>query len=227
MIQHLSCIMDGNRRWAKLRNLLPWNGHREGVHIVRVAILFCLEQKIPHLSLYTFSLENFHRDKKEQERIFNCIIQALNDYLVFFNQHGIRVRFIGDRDLFPSILLPLCEKVEKETEHNSTLTVYFLLCYGGQQELVAGIQKIVDSCSKNSNEKITTETVQKYLWSAGMPAPDIIVRTGGAKRLSNFLLYQSAYSELFFLDCLWPELRAEHLHYVVNEFKKIKRNFGT
>ena len=224
MLNHIACIMDGNRRWAQKRNLRLWEGHQQGVQAVRTTTMFCLKEKIQHLSFYTFSIENFKRTQAEQRDIFSCIADALKIELPFFLEKRIRVRFIGDRTLFPEFIVPLCEQIEQETAKGKVLTVYFLLCYGARQELIAAAKKIAEAEVDYST--LTTKKLKDYLWTGQISDPDIIIRTGGVKRLSNFLLYQAAYSELCFLDCLWPDLSEHDLHNVITEFKKSKRTFG-
>lgn len=227
-LTHLACIMDGNRRWAKKRGWVPWYGHKEGVEAVRRTVQFCLEKKIPYLSLYTFSVENFKRDPEENHYLFSLMVKEAEKGLDEFKKNGIRLRFVGDRSLFPSQLIPLLENAEKETAENSNLTVVFLFCYGGRQEIYAAVKEIADKVSSGEiiREHITPELLDKTLWTGDLPDPDLIIRTGGFSRLSNFLLYKAAYSEFCFLDCLWPDLTLEHLQKAYDDFLECKRNFG-
>ena len=220
--------MDGNRRWAKKRGLLPWYGHREGVEAVRTVVKFCLDYKIQYLSLYTFSLENFKRPEIEKKYLFSYLAKETEKELPNFIKNGVKVRFVGDRSQFPESLKATYDCMEKETAHCKNLILNLLFCYGGQQELVAGIKDIVRDVQigKISADQLTETQLNQYLWLGDIPAPDLIIRTGGAQRLSNFLLYQAAYSELCFLDCMWPELSVEHLEKVVSSFTNCKRNFG-
>lgn len=229
LIQHLACVMDGNRRWAKEHGMVPWYGHREGVEAVKRVVQFCLEKKIPYLSLYTFSLENFKRSSEENSYLFSLMVQEADTSLSDFKKYGLRMRFIGDRSQFPKQLLDVLDRVEKETAGNSAMTVNFLFCYGGQQEIVAATQAIAREVKegKLAIDQITPEVVSKHLWLHDMPDPEIIIRTGGYKRLSNFLLFQAAYSELYFLDCLWPQITDKDLEDVLASFMQTKRNFGT
>lgn len=228
-LRHLACIMDGNRRWAKQRGLVPWYGHKEGVEAVRRTVQFCLEKKIPYLSLYTFSVENFKRDPEENRYLFGLMVQEAQKGVEEFKKHGIRLRFIGDRSLFPAQLAPLLETAEKETADNTNLTVVFLFCYGGQQEIYAAVKDIADQVGGGQirPDQVTPEFLNKTLWTGDIPDPDLIIRTGGFSRLSNFLLYKAAYSEFCFLDCLWPDLSQEQLQKAYDDFLECKRNFGT
>jgi undecaprenyl diphosphate synthase len=228
MIRHLACIMDGNRRWAKKQGLLPWYGHREGMEAVRTVIDFCIEKKIQFLSLYTFSLENFKRPGQEKRYLFNYLAKQAEKEIPQFVEKGVNVRFVGDRNYFPESVLSVCERAESKTAHCKRLYLNLLFCYGAQQELIAGIKTIVRAIKAGTltEDDINEERFNQYLWTGAIPAPDLIIRTGGVQRLSNFLLYQAAYSELYFLDCMWPELTKEHLEKTISSFDQSKRNFG-
>lgn len=229
MIQHLACIMDGNRRWAKQRGWKTLRGHKQGMESVKRVIDFCLKKNISYLSLYTFSLENFRRSAQEKSYLFNLIATQIAENTPTFIEQGIRVRFIGDRSLFPEHVLPACERIEQETEHLKNLNLNFLFCYGSRQEIIGGVKSLFAKIKSGvlRERDITDEYLARELWTSGMPEPDLVIRTGGYKRLSNFLLYQSAYSEFAFLDCLWPELTAEDLEGALQNFGACRRNFGT
>ncbi len=229
-INHLACIMDGNRRWAKQHGWLPFDGHREGLKTAQRVIDFCLKQSIPHLSLYTFSLENFSRPPQELHFLFNVLMQEMKQKLLKeFIRKGVRVSFVGDRSLFPKAVIPVCQEIEEQTKGLSALKVNLLFCYGGQQEIVHGVKSIVQKIKAGliSEDAITDKLVEQSLWTSAVPAPDLIIRTGGVKRLSNFFLFKAAYSELFFLDCFWPELSHTDLQQVVESFYERQRNFGS
>lgn len=228
MIKHLACIMDGNRRWARRKGLLPWLGHREGVNAIQRAIDFCLDKKIAYLSLYTFSLENFKRPQEELNFLFSTMAQESEGLLAQCLKKEIRIKFVGDRTQFPSSIIPVCKKLEESTAHFSKLQVNFLFCYGGRQEIVGGVKKIIHDIKAGilQEDQLTDELFAQKLWTAGIPDPELIVRTGGVRRLSNFLLYQAAYTELYFLDCLWPELTPTHLDDALTFFENCQRNYG-
>lgn len=230
MIQHLACIMDGNRRWARKKGWRAWYGHKQGVQAAKRTIEFCIEENIPYLSLYTFSLENFKRPKEELNYLFETIFKGMFDeFYQMCVKHKVRVRFIGERSLFPKDLEPMCTKLEQQTEQFNRLTVNFLFCYGSQQEMVSGVKRIIKKVKAGllSENDISNETIEQHLWTNGTPPPDIVLRTGGLKRLSNFLLYQAAYSEFYFLDCMWPEITKTHLQGAMSYFSQCQRNFGT
>ncbi len=229
MLTHLACIMDGNRRWAKKRGWLPWDGHRAGLDAAQRVIDYCLDQKIPYLSLYTFSLENFKRPQDELHFLFNVLLKQLKQSIVKnFSSKGVRISFIGDRTQFPDSVKPVVESIEEQTKHGKTLRVNLLFCYGGRQEIVAAVKRMIKRVKSGDLDEnaITDQTIEHYLWTDTIPPPDLIIRTGGVKRLSNFLLFQAAYSELCFLDCLWPDINADFLNQATQSFKTCQRNFG-
>lgn len=228
-VKHLACIMDGNRRYAKARGWVPWYGHKEGVEAVRRTIAFCLERNVSYLSLYSFSLENFRRSDQENSFLFELIANQAQNSIEEIKELGIRVRFVGDRSLFPPHLIPVCDRVEQETAGGEKMLVSFLFCYGAQQELLSAVQSIARKVQSGeiNCQNIQEELLREHLWMGSIPEPDIIIRTGKYKRLSNFLLYQAAYSELYFLDCLWPEFSQKHLEEVFESYFHLTRNFGT
>lgn len=225
---HLACIQDGNRRWAKQHGLEKVEGHKAGIEAAKKTIEFCLEKKIKYLSLYTFSTENFNRSQDEVKAIFELMIQEAHKGVQEFKKHDIRVRFIGDRSLFPEQLIPLLDQFEKETAHCQTLQVNFLFCYGAQQEIAAAAKNIARKVKAGelAEDDITPELVSRHLWTHEIPVPDLIIRTGYVSRLSNFLLFQAAYAELFMLDCYWPDITKEKLQAVYNQYFTNQRRFG-
>lgn len=229
MLKHLACIMDGNRRWATRQGLLSFFGHRKGLDALKLVINFCLAKNISYLSLYTFSTENVqNRSRAEQDYLFEVLAQEAANELEEFKQKNVRMKFIGDRILFPKSVIQLCKKIEQETAHCTTLEVNFLLCYGGRQEIVAATQRIATQVAQGQLkvEDITSELFEQNLWTASTPSPDLIIRTGGQRRLSNFLLYQCAYSELYFFDCMWPEISEQELNEALMYYHECQKNFG-
>jgi len=221
MIIHLALIMDGNRRWAKANGVLPWLGHRQGAKNVDMVIKYCINQKISYLSLYTFSLENFKRSEQEISYLFALIGEAKSRTEEFIKS-GVKVRFVGDLSFLPESTQSACSKIEQATENGSVLQCNFLLCYGGQQEIIVASQRLIDLKIKN----VTVDLFKQSLWSGNIPDPDIIVRTGGIQRLSNFLLFQAAYAEIRFLDCMWPDLTYDLLNSTIFDVINAKKNFG-
>lgn len=227
-MKHLAIVMDGNRRWARKQGLQVFLGHSQGVEAVQRTAQFCLDKGIPFLSLYTFSLENFKRASDEVAYLFNLLATKMRETLPQFIEKKIRVRFIGDRSFFPAALLPVINEVEQKTEQGTALQINFLFCYGGRQEIISGIKAFMQTVAAGlfKQEQLDEELFKDFLWTKGVPEPELIIRTGGHRRLSNFLLYQAAYSELYFLDCLWPELDHHHLDQALAHYDQCQRNFG-
>ncbi len=227
-MQHLAIIPDGNRRWALQNKLESFFGHKKGMEHVRSAIQVCIKNGIKYLSFYTFSLENFKRSDQEKIYLFNLLAEGMSKELPDLIKNGIRVRFIGDRTLFPQSLCPVVHEVEHQTAHLQTLNLNLLFCYGATTEITHAVKVIAQKVKDGllSVDEINDDTVHNALWTAGIPDPDLIIRTGGLSRLSNFLLYQSAYSEFSCLDCYWPEITEEKLEQCLDRFKTIQRNFG-
>ncbi len=228
MIRHLGCIMDGNRRWAKKNGVSLSDGVLEGLSRAQTAVDFCLEKQIPYLSLYAFAIENFKRSIIERECIFGLLISHGRTYATNLANQGVRVHIIGDRSLFPSHVQDTCDEIEQITSSGKKLTVQLLFCYGGRQEIIAGVKEVCMqvSAGKLDLDNLTTESFKRYLWMGDIPDPDLIIRTGFANRLSGFLLFASAYSELYFPQCLWPDMTHEQFEKAVEYFVSCKRNFG-
>lgn len=228
MIRHLGCIMDGNRRWAKKNGVSLSDGVLEGLARAQTAVDFCLKKQIPYLSLYAFSIDNLKRSAIERECIFGLIIKHGQEYARQLASKGARVRIIGDHTLFPKQVKATCDAIEQITSSETKLTVQLLFCYGGRQEIVAGVKEICAQVHKGvlNLDSLTDESFKDYLWMGNIPDPDLIIRTGFAHRLSNFLLYQAAYSELYFPQCLWPDMNLDQFDEAFEYFKSCKRNFG-
>lgn len=228
MIKHLALIMDGNRRWAAKRALMPWDGHKEGVKAVEASINFCLHKKIPILTLYAFSLENFKRSQAELSFLFALMLEEINSKKDELISKNIKIKFLGDETYFPNILKPAIDNIEIATEKCTSLKVNILFCYGGQQEIVNAVKNIAHAIltGEAKAEHLDTTLFEQYLKVDPKVAPDLVIRTGGAKRLSNFLSYQSAYSELSFIDKFWPDIKDKDLETEIHKFNTAKRNFG-
>lgn len=228
MINHIGFIMDGNRRWAHARSLPAFMGHKEGAHVVQKIVQACSQRGITHVTMYAFSLENFKRSEQEKQYLFELVGTQLTNKQEEFIKNGVRVHFVGDRRLFPPQIQNAIELVEQKTLHCNTITVHFLFCYGGQQEITAAArtcaQQIVDGTIKI--DQITPDYFAQQLWLNDCPPPDLVIRTGGDMRLSNFLPYQCAYSELLFTNTYWPDFNEQELEHILNQFQQRKRNFG-
>lgn len=228
-MQHLAIIPDGNRRWAARNKLGSFFGHQKGAEAFHSAIAVCLKNNIKYLSFYTFSLENFRRSDEEKHHLWHDILGVdLEKRLPQAIEQGIRIRFLGDTRLFPEKLMEYIRNAEEKTKHGTKLQVNLLFCYGAQQEIVHATQRLAQDVQegKLKSDEISSETIKDYLWTAGTPDPDLIIRTGNVFRLSNFLLFQAAYSEFMFLDCFWPEVTQEVLQKSLYRFELSQRNFG-
>lgn len=228
MIQHVACIMDGNRRWAKKNGVSLKEGVLKGLAQIDIVVDFCVEHKIPYLSLYAFSIENLKRTRFERACVFNVIIEHGIEYAQHMAKKGIKVNIVGDRLLFPQNVCTVCDQIESITKNGSKLCLQLLFCYGGRQEIVSAVQKYASALQdgKIKPAMLTEDSFKQYLWLGAIPDPDLIIRTGFANRLSNFMMYQAAYSELYFPSCLWPDISVGHLQEVVENFNSTKRNFG-
>jgi len=229
-MQHVAMIMDGNRRWARERKFeAVTQGHRKGVDTIEHAIQFCLKNKIKHLSLYALSYENFlERSDIEKKYLFSVPSQVLKNNIDDLIKQGIRIRFVGDRTVFPEVSRDAIHELEEKTKHLDTLNVNLLFCYGSKQELVFAAKKLAKKVQENkiSVDQIDEKSLRDEFWLNFAPDPEMIIRTGKVSRISNFLLFHGAYSEWMFLDCYWPEITEEKLQECYNKFYGIKRNFG-
>jgi undecaprenyl diphosphate synthase len=228
-MQHLAIIPDGNRRWAAKNKLDAFLGHKTGMESVRTAIKVCIKNSIKYLSFYTFSLENFRRSETEKNYLFNDLLsRQLTKELPELIQNGVRIKFIGDAGVFPTSIQDSIAHIEEQTKHLDTLQLNLLFCYGAQREVVHAVKLLAQKVSDGllSINEITETTVSNALWTSGMPDPELIIRTGGVMRLSNFLLFQAAYSEFTFLTEYWPEVTETILEKCLQDFEAVQRNFG-
>ena len=222
-LNHVAIIMDGNGRWGLKKKGLRNYGHIKGLKTVENVIKTSISEKIPHLTLYTFSTENWKRPEKEINFLFDLIRKSLKNNLKRVIQRGIKVNIIGNRKDLPKDISRTIKIVEKKTLHNKTISLNLALNYGSKEEIINAFKKLV--IKKNS--KVNINNFQKKLYTKKMPDPDILIRTGGTRRLSNFLLWQLAYTEIFFVDKLWPDFRKKDYYNIIKKFRKIKRNFGS
>jgi undecaprenyl diphosphate synthase len=218
--------MDGNRRWAAQQGYVQVG--RDGIDAAYRTADFCIKKNIRYLSLFAFSLENFKRSPQEVTHLFNLMLtetQKQKDELI---KRGIKVVFVGDRTQFPATIKRECDFLENITSDCTVLHANIMICYGAQQEIIDAVKRITRDVVHNviQIDDITSDVYARYLWTHPVPFPDLIIRTGGIQRLSNFLLYQSSYAELYFLDCLWPAMNDMELQKAVDYFEQCKRNFG-
>jgi len=226
MIQHLACIMDGNRRWARQHGATRVSA--DGVDAAQRVVEWCMQKRIPYLSLFAFSLENCNRATIENDALFTLMAEEMTRRTDTLRQHDVRVRFIGDKSRVPSALHAECTQLEKATAACATMQVFICFCYGGRQEIVDATKRIAQDAANGilTPDAITPHLFEQYLWTAGIPDPDLLIRTGYVHRLSNFLLYQAAYAELFFVDALWPDITPTILDEALAYYTSCKRNFG-
>ena len=226
-MQHLAMIMDGNRRWARSNKLKVFQGHKRGLDNVKMSVEFCIENEIKHLSLYTFSLENFRRSPEEKGYLFRLLNETMKKNLDDFVKEGVKIRFVGDKNLFPQETQEAIANAEEKTKDLKKLCLNLLFCYGSKQELVHAAKKIAQKAKDGSldPDSIDESLFREEFWLQG-PDPDLIIRTGDTVRTSNFLLFQGAYSEWMFLKKCWPEMNKEILSECYEKFRSLKRNFG-
>jgi len=219
-LNHVAIIMDGNGRWG-LKNKDSRNeGHKAGLKTVEKIIKETINQKIKYLTLFAFSTENWNRPKKEINYLFNLLESYLSSKIESFNKKNIKLNIIGTKN-FSKKLNKLLNSSEKKTAHNTILQINLALNYGSKFEILNAIKKI----NKN-NDKINEKNLSKYLETKNIPDPELLIRTGNTQRLSNFLLWQLAYAEIFFEKKLWPDFNEKDYVKIIKKFKKIKRNFG-
>jgi undecaprenyl diphosphate synthase len=214
--------MDGNGRWGLKKYNDRNKGHYYGLQNINKVIKNCIKLNIKYLTLYTFSTENWNRPKKEIEYLFFLFKLFYQKNFNKINKNNIRIKFIGDLKNIPADLKVIIKKIQEKTKNNNRITVVFAFNYGAKSELINAFKKI----HKNKNNKISEELISNNLYTKNMPDPDILVRTGGEKRLSNFLLGQLSYAELFFIEKSWPDFNFLDLKKIVNKFSGIKRRFG-
>jgi len=223
-LNHLAIILDGNRRWAKSRGLPTLEGHRRGYDNVKKVGKWCLEKEIGILTVYAFSTENWNRSKREVGYLMRLLKRALTKDLSEFHKMGFSLRILGRRRQLPKDLQQAIKKAMDLTKNNSKGILNICLNYGGRAEITDAVKKIVRK--KVLVSKIDESLVSDNLYTAGLPDPDMIVRTSGEHRLSGFLLWQASYSELYFIKRHWPEFSKKDLEDVIKEFSKRQRRFG-
>lgn len=227
---HMGIIMDGNRRFAKRLMLEPWKGHELGVDALERALNWCKKNKVSELTVYAFSIQNFARPKHEFDYLMNLAQKQFKRYLGdeenVIDKNAVRMRFLGRIDLFPDTIQKMCRDLEQKTADYSGYIFNICLGYGGREEIVDAVHRIARDVKddKLSPTQIDEGLLDRYVYMSSKP--DFIIRTGGDHRTSNFLIWQSAYSEWFFLDKLFPELNEEDLDRVLEEFKSRDRRFG-
>lgn len=222
---HLGIIIDGNRRWAKKKGLLSLEGHRKGLNNVQKIGDYCTKKGIKILTLYTFSTENWKRSKKEVSYLMKLIKESLNKKNIQeLHKKKIKLQIIGQKERLPQVLQKKIKEAEELTKNNKQRILNLAISYGGRPEIIQAVKNIIKK--KIPANKITEDLINKNLWTAGLPYPDLIIRTGGVKRLSNFLTWQSAYSEFYFTKKSWPEFTEKDLDKALLDFSHRDRRFG-
>ncbi len=226
--RHIAIIMDGNGRWAQKRFMPRVMGHREGVKTVRKVVEFCAEQKIEVLSLFAFSSENWRRPQNEVNMLMDLFMATLQHEVNKLDRNNIRLRIIGDKSAFSDKLQVKIAQAEKQTENNQGLTLVIAANYGGRWDMTQAFKKISSLVSEGKLQEsdITETLVDQYLSTSGLPEPDLFIRSGGEQRVSNFLLWQLAYTEFYFTSVLWPDFNQSLLTEAIDSFKGRQRRFG-
>ncbi len=223
-LKHIAIIMDGNRRWAKNKNLPTAIGHKKGVEALKATLRACNDYGIKYLTVYAFSTENWNRKKEEVEFLMNLVAVTLTNELEEMHKENVQIRFIGDLTRLSNNLQKILANAVETTKNNTGVSLQIALNYGSRDEIVNAVKNIVISgvSAKNIDEKL----INQNLYTVGIPDPDILVRTGGEQRISNYLLWQIAYSEIIIRNEFWPEFDKNILAECINEFGKRQRRYG-
>ena len=221
-LNHVAIIMDGNGRWGLKKKNSRNYGHLKGIKAVETVIKSSLIKKIPYLTLYTFSTENWGRPESEINFLFDLIRKSLKKKLKTLIKQGIKVKILGQTERLPLDIVKIIKQIEKKTLKNNKITLNLALNYGSKEEIINACKKL----SSKADKEINIRNLEEELYTRNLPDPDILIRTGGTKRLSNFLLWQLAYTEIFFINKLWPDFNEIDFNRIIIKYKKIKRNFG-
>lgn len=226
--RHVAIIMDGNGRWAEMRGFSRAEGHRAGREAIRRTLEAARECGIEILTLYAFSTENWRRPAEEVEELMGLLIEALDQEADDLHRNGVRFRAAGLLDEMPAPVRAALDRVVARTRSNSAITLNLALNYGGRRELAHAARRLAQAAvdGRVRPDEITEETVARYLFAPDLPDPDLLIRAGGEQRLSNFLLWQAAYAELYFTDVYWPDFQKVHLYEAIKAFQGRDRRFG-
>jgi undecaprenyl diphosphate synthase len=222
--RHIGIVMDGNGRWAKRRFMPRYFGHKYGVDALVKVVLACADRGVDYLTVFAFSSENWKRPSDEVSGLMGLVMIGVTKYLARLATQGVRIRIIGDREAVPEKLRKVWEEVESTTEHNTRITLSVAFNYGGRWDVVQACKRaMLDGIAPH---ELNEASLSRYMALNYAPDPDLIIRTGGEKRISNFLLWQAAYAELVFTDCLWPEFGEAELDAALMDFARRDRRFG-
>lgn len=222
--RHVGYIIDGNRRWAKEHGIPTYEGHLAGYNALKEVAFATLEAGVAYMSVYIFSSENWKRSQEEIKGLMSLILKLFTSDAKMFHENNIRLKVLGSRDGLDDKILKAMDKLELETANNTAGTLAVCLNYGGQREVVDAVKKIVQSGV--GAEEVSEDLIAANLYGAEVPPVDMIVRTSGEKRLSNFMLWRSAYSEFLFLDKMWPEMTKDDVTAIIKEYARRHRRFG-
>lgn len=223
--ESIGVIIDGNRRWAKGKGKPSLEGHRAGFAKLKECFLWAKEKEIKNAIVYAFSTENWKRSEEEVSYLFDLLRQAFSEEKKFWQDENIKLRFIGQRERLSEDLQKSLSEAEEETKGNSAFTAVIAISYGGRAEILEAARKFTRA-PKEVQDNIDENSFNQFLWTTNIPDPDLVIRTGGEKRLSNFLLWQITYSELFFSDTLWPDFSKEEFLKILEEFGERDRRHG-
>lgn len=223
--RHLGLILDGNRRWARQRGLPVIEGHRQGYENLKTITDYAFEQGVEYVSAYVFSTENWNRSGSEVKSLMKLLLWVLKHELENLSRHGIRVRTLGSKFRLGKALVKAIHEAEEKTKDNERGTLLLCLNYGGQQEIVDAMKQIV--AEGTPAEEITADLIAQHLYAPGIPPVDLIIRTSGEQRLSNFMLWEGAYSELMFTDTYWPDFTSDELQQMLVQYAQRHRRMGS
>ncbi|HOK39084.1 MAG: isoprenyl transferase [Bacteroidales bacterium] len=225
---HVAVIMDGNGRWAKARSKNRLSGHNEGAKALKNVLEACGELGVKYLTVYAFSTENWNRPKEEVNGLMELLVTSINKELPQFKKHGIKVNILGQLDRLPDHVQMAVNNVIRQTQKNDKLVFNVALSYSGRWEILNAVNNLIKDVKsgKLTSKEIDDELFKQYLTTKDIPDPDLLIRTSGEIRISNFLLYQLAYSELYFTDILWPDFSKEQFYKAVYDYQKRERRFG-
>ena len=226
--KHLAIIMDGNGRWAKQKGFLRAIGHENGTKSVRVTVETCAKLGIENLTLYAFSTENWNRPKLEVDTLMKLLVHSLKNELKTLQENNIRLNSIGNLEQLPKSIRKELNEVIETTKSNSRMTLTLALSYGSREELISAVKNISHKVKNNiiSIDSIDESIINQHLYTHNLPDVDLLIRTSGEHRISNFLLWQIAYAEFYFIDVLWPDFTENHLYEAIISYQKRERRFG-
>ncbi len=227
-VTHLAVIMDGNGRWARDRGKRREFGHRKGAENLRQLCVLCRERQIRYVTVYAFSTENWRRPRTEVNSLMRLFSQYFRKYANEMEEEGIRLRFMGEREELPADVVATMDYAEESSRERTELQLIIAFNYGGRREIVAAAQKAANGLASGELEAgaLNEEAFARFLYLPDVPEPDLLIRTGGELRLSNFLLWQAAYTEFYMEDCLWPDFGAEQLDRALMDYESRQRRFG-